>query len=101
EKAYSCPECGKCFYTEATLKLHKRSHTGEKPYPCRECGKCFLSKTRLDEHKRTHTDWTRRRTNFPGLSEGNVFQLSPVLSHNINCTRGRSHIPVLSEMFFI
>ncbi|CAI9557334.1 unnamed protein product [Staurois parvus] len=49
EKAYSCPECGKCFSLKSNLYIR-----GEKPYSCSECGKCFSQKSTLYRHQRSH-----------------------------------------------
>ncbi|XP_078099903.1 uncharacterized protein LOC144512829 [Sander vitreus] len=55
EKAFSCCECGKRFYTSINLKRHVRSHTGEKPFSCSVCKKAFKGSGKLEAHMRMHT----------------------------------------------
>ncbi|CAH2004986.1 unnamed protein product [Acanthoscelides obtectus] len=37
-----CPDCQKVFPSQASMLVHKRSHTGEKPYGCGKCNKASM-----------------------------------------------------------
>ncbi|XP_033990994.1 zinc finger protein 91-like [Trematomus bernacchii] len=54
-KPYSCPDCGKRFPHNASLKSHMKLHTGEKTFVCSVCGVRCLYKSHLKIHMRTHT----------------------------------------------
>ncbi|XP_012994885.1 gastrula zinc finger protein XlCGF57.1-like isoform X1 [Esox lucius] len=49
-KAYSCQECGKCFYEQSHLTRHMKTHKGERPYPCTHCFSSFTRKAHLSKH---------------------------------------------------
>ncbi|KAJ8706471.1 hypothetical protein PYW07_012549 [Mythimna separata] len=55
EKPYSCSSCSKHFVDSNQLRIHTRTHTGEKPYVCAHCGKRFTQKPALNRHYRVHT----------------------------------------------
>ncbi|XP_075990039.1 uncharacterized protein LOC142985638 [Anticarsia gemmatalis] len=55
ERPYSCNTCGKHFSDSNQLRIHTRTHTGEKPYVCAVCGKRFTQKPALNRHYRVHT----------------------------------------------
>ncbi|KAF9417225.1 hypothetical protein HW555_005627, partial [Spodoptera exigua] len=55
EKPYSCTSCSKHFVDSNQLRIHTRTHTGEKPYVCAACGKRFSQKPALNRHYRVHT----------------------------------------------
>ncbi|XP_072032374.1 uncharacterized protein [Amphiura filiformis] len=50
ERRRQCPICRECFQDEATMEIHKDSHTSDKPYPCEQCHKSFTDLTKLIEH---------------------------------------------------
>ncbi|XP_048481075.1 zinc finger protein ZFP2 [Plutella xylostella] len=54
-KNYVCEICGRNCTSNATLKYHQRTHTGERPYPCTECGKKFADSNQLRIHGRVHS----------------------------------------------
>ncbi|XP_066464770.1 zinc finger protein 329-like isoform X2 [Eleutherodactylus coqui] len=54
-KAYICKECGKSFTQNASLIVHRRTHTGERPHTCQVCLKSFISGSYLVMHQRVHT----------------------------------------------
>ncbi|XP_052748057.1 zinc finger protein 16-like [Galleria mellonella] len=55
EKPYSCSTCSKRFSDNNQLRIHTRTHTGERPYCCAVCGKRFSQKPALNRHYRVHT----------------------------------------------
>ncbi|CAB3242597.1 unnamed protein product [Arctia plantaginis] len=55
ERPYSCTVCSKQFTDSNQLRIHTRTHTGEKPYECAVCGKRFSQKPALNRHYRVHT----------------------------------------------
>ncbi|XP_072030135.1 uncharacterized protein [Amphiura filiformis] len=50
ERQRQCPVCKEWFQDEATMEIHKDSHTTDKPYPCEQCQKSFTDLTKLIEH---------------------------------------------------
>ncbi|XP_053307096.1 uncharacterized protein LOC128469301 [Spea bombifrons] len=55
DKLFMCPECTKCFPSNAELIRHHRTHTGEKPFACTDCGRAFSKKSNLITHYKLHT----------------------------------------------
>lgn len=81
EKKFPCDICGGKFLSTASLKTHKkkhsgkwvcsicrlsvgsnmalaehmRKHTGEKPFVCDSCGRSYSTKVGLNSHHRVHT----------------------------------------------
>lgn len=51
-----CRVCFKQFPSEASMLIHRRTHTGEKPYVCPCCRKGFNVKSNLLRHLRTLHD---------------------------------------------
>ena len=51
---YHCDEkgCGKAFYSEQCLIIHKRKHSGELPYICSHCGNRYISAHTLAQHEK-------------------------------------------------
>ncbi|KAI5635940.1 zinc-finger double domain-containing protein [Phthorimaea operculella] len=55
ERPYKCAFCCKTFTMPLFLQLHIRIHTGERPYQCPVCPKAFINPTALQRHDRVHT----------------------------------------------
>ncbi|QQP56318.1 Zinc finger protein 112like, partial [Caligus rogercresseyi] len=55
KKSYVCPQCSKSFLSNADLKAHAFTHSGERPFACDVCGKRFIKKSHLEIHSRVHT----------------------------------------------
>ncbi|KAL0809110.1 hypothetical protein ABMA28_012734 [Loxostege sticticalis] len=55
ERPYQCTECPKRFSIAQRLQIHVRTHTGERPYKCAACPKAFKHKAALNRHDRVHT----------------------------------------------
>ncbi|XP_041351042.1 zinc finger protein 208-like [Gigantopelta aegis] len=51
-----CSVCEKSFSHTASLKIHKRSHTGQKPYRCDVCKKAFTTSSGLLLHRKSHAE---------------------------------------------
>ena len=51
---YHCDEkgCGKSFYSEQCLIIHKRKHSGELPFTCSYCGNRYISAHTLAQHEK-------------------------------------------------
>ncbi|XP_040006146.1 uncharacterized protein LOC120802417 isoform X2 [Xiphias gladius] len=52
---FHCDKCEKKYSSRASLKVHRRIHTGETPYLCPHCGRGFRSSYNLGLHVRIHT----------------------------------------------
>ncbi|ROT81537.1 zinc finger protein 771 [Penaeus vannamei] len=55
EKPYACPRCPFRSATKSNLTLHIRSHTGEKPFSCPFCPFRAAVSSNLKIHIRSHT----------------------------------------------
>ncbi|KAM5298397.1 LOW QUALITY PROTEIN: zinc finger and SCAN domain-containing protein 23-like [Ctenodactylus gundi] len=54
QRPYICGECGKTF-TQNSIRIEHRTHTGEKPYECGDCGWAFSQRSGLFQHQQLHT----------------------------------------------
>ncbi len=80
-KDHVCSECGKTFFTDSDLKLHKTVHTTETPYKCSHCDKRFKRSEYLKVHERIHTG----EKPYHCHSCGKRFtQLSFLISHKLH-----------------
>ncbi|XP_044746139.1 zinc finger and BTB domain-containing protein 24 [Coccinella septempunctata] len=63
-----CSICTKKFPSNASMLIHKRTHTGEKPYACEYCMKGFNVKSNLLRHLRTLHDKIMQPTEVDGVT---------------------------------
>lgn len=75
-----CDLCGKILSSKLILESHVRSHQGEKPYQCTVCGKCYSSTNALRCHKYSHSAKT-----FACETCGKVFKRKRSLTEHMNC----------------
>ena len=52
-----CEWCGKSFATNATLRNHVKTHTGEKPHACDKCDYKAATVSMLNRHKKKHKNF--------------------------------------------
>ncbi|XP_018542924.2 uncharacterized protein LOC108890532 isoform X1 [Lates calcarifer] len=65
-RPFHCDKCEKKYSSRASLKVHRRIHTGETPYLCSHCGRGFRSSYNLGLHVRIHTGERRYRCQICG-----------------------------------
>ena len=53
-ECHKCEECNKVFRTNARLKEHVITHTGDKPFKRNHCDKQYNLKPNLRKHKELH-----------------------------------------------
>ncbi|CAI9723799.1 lymphocyte-induced maturation 1 homolog [Octopus vulgaris] len=52
DKPYKCEVCGVMFSQKGVLTRHEGIHSGDKPYDCEACGESFTRSGYLSRHKR-------------------------------------------------
>jgi KRAB domain-containing zinc finger protein len=55
-KPVICPECGKAFSTNISLKQHLLVHSGRKDHTCEVCGRTFYTRSQVNAHQKLHAE---------------------------------------------
>ena len=53
---YACEQCGKAYFTRASLQSHEKSHEQDVNVICPTCGKLFKRAEGLERHMKLHSD---------------------------------------------
>ncbi|MEQ2187965.1 hypothetical protein GOODEAATRI_010139, partial [Goodea atripinnis] len=56
KKPYSCPDCGKPFFSKDGVKRHAAKHTGSNLFECSVCGKSSPNQYTLNLHRWVHIE---------------------------------------------
>ena len=83
DTTFQCHICGKIFYSNVTLSIHKRIHSGVKNFSCDECDYQSFTKVGLQRHSMIHL---RKKDE----SNPNLYYFCKHCNKQFRCPQGKS-----------